>query len=127
MAAFLDDLYVVTTRERARAAFDEVADAVAEVAKINAPKKKQNEDALEELKALEKKAADKTISTKDVGDFGKTWDLGKPTGSKTLAPGKFRTKLQTTKDNLDAQGQLDGETVVLNKKLDLLMLIALTM
>ena len=98
-----------------------VAEAVAAVAKINGPKKKQNKDALEELKALEKKAADKTISTQDNRDFCKKWDLPLQGGKKEKIPGKLRTLLEKKQREMVGQQKLDGERAVLNTKLDLEM------
>ena len=96
-----------------------VAEAVAALAKDNAPKKKHIEDVLKALPALEKKAADKTISTKDCSDFCEKWSLPSQRGKKEQIPGRLRTSLEKKLKAMVGQQKLDGERTVLNTTLSL--------
>ena len=81
--------------------------------------KKQNVGALKELKALEAKVRDKSISKADCTDFCTKWGLGLPKGGKATLPKQLRTTLEATRDNLVRQGELDGESAVLETILHL--------
>ena len=96
-----------------------VAEAVATLAKDYGPKKKKNADALEALPALEKKVKDKTITTQDCYGFSDKWGLPRLPDKKNKQPAVFRKNLQAAKDNMEAQGRLDGESAVLETTLHL--------
>jgi hypothetical protein len=95
-----------------------VAEAVATLAKINAPKKKQNADALEALPALEAKVGNGITKT-DCTLFCETWSLGGQAGAKDKIPGKLRKLLEKKEKDMERQGELDGEKVVLQTTLQL--------
>ena len=97
-----------------------VAEAVAEVAKINAPKKKQNEDALEALPALEEKVG-KGLKKTECTDFCTKWGLPQQPGGKDKIPKKLRALLEKEQKEMVVQQKLDGEGAVLETTLRLEM------
>ncbi|CAH0379808.1 unnamed protein product [Pelagomonas calceolata] len=95
-----------------------VAEAVAALAKDNAPKKKHIEDTLEALPALEALVGNGLTKT-ECRDFCTKWNLPQQSGAIGKIPEKLRTKLEKKQKEMVVQQKLDGERAVLETTLHL--------